>query len=443
MAYKDSGIEWISKIPKHWDTKKLKWVVSKIGSGVTPKGGAQVYQDEGVPLLRSQNVHFDGLRLDDVAYISNKVHESMKNSHVKSGDVLLNITGASIGRCSVSPSNLGEANVNQHVCILRPINSTISGYLHLVMVSDTGQVQVFNSQNGTSREGLNFEQLGKFVVPYPSTDEQQSIADYLDKKTVLIDELIEKKKRQVELLKEQRQAVINQAVTKGLDPNVEMKDSGIPWMPKIAIDWQSVKLGYFVDLLPGFAFQSKEFSYLQSDIKLLRGINVAPGSIRWEETVYWAKDDYTLLEQFQLKQGDIVIGMDRPWVANGMRIAEVKSCDIPSLLLQRVARLRAKSPLTQQFLSILLSSKFFIEYFTPILTGVSVPHISGDQIMSFRFGLPLEKDLGAIVDFLTENFIETERVVSKAEKQIQLLQEYRISLISEVVTGKIDVRKVG
>ena len=97
--YKDSGIDWLGDIPEHWDIKKLKHLVIKVGSGITTKGGASVYQLQGIPLLRSQNIYFDGLRLNDVAYISEEIHSEMSNSQVFSGDVLLNITGGSIGSC--------------------------------------------------------------------------------------------------------------------------------------------------------------------------------------------------------------------------------------------------------------------------------------------------------------------------------------------------------
>jgi type I restriction enzyme, S subunit len=109
---------------------RLRFICSKFGSGVTPRGGATNYVEAGVPFLRSQNVHFGELRLNDVAYIPLPIHESMSGTHVRSGDVLLNITGASIGRVCAVPSDLGEANVNQHVCIIRPIaNSLDARYL--------------------------------------------------------------------------------------------------------------------------------------------------------------------------------------------------------------------------------------------------------------------------------------------------------------------------
>jgi len=128
-------------VPKHWKVKRLKFSISKANSRVTPKGGAEFHEREAIPLLRSQNVHFDGLRLDDVVYISSETHEDMANSTLSSGDVLLNITGDSIGRVNFVPDDLGSANVNQHVGIIRPEDEITTRFLHFLLWSDVGQTQ--------------------------------------------------------------------------------------------------------------------------------------------------------------------------------------------------------------------------------------------------------------------------------------------------------------
>ena len=181
--YKESGIDFIGQIPCHWETRKLKFNVSKVGSGITPKGGAESYESHGVPLLRSQNIHFDGLRLDDVVYISEDTHKDMSNSQVAAGDVLLNITGASIGRCYFVDEDLGEANVNQHVCIIRPEPGLLTRFLNYIMVSEIGQQQINMEQSGSGREGLNFLALKNFFIPALNENEQQKIIDFLDWKT--------------------------------------------------------------------------------------------------------------------------------------------------------------------------------------------------------------------------------------------------------------------
>jgi type I restriction enzyme S subunit len=213
----DSGVSWFGEIPEHWDVRRLKFSVSKVGSGVTPSGGASSYQPSGIPLLRSQNIHFNGLRLDDVAFIDEAVHESMDNSQVFAGDVLLNITGASIGRCYFFDGTLGEANVNQHVCIIRPEPGLLMRYLHYALWSDIGQLQIQIEQSGSGREGLNFAVLKNFIFPITGKDEQQAIVDYLDEKTGKIDGLIRKTETAIQTLEEYRTALITAAVTGKID----------------------------------------------------------------------------------------------------------------------------------------------------------------------------------------------------------------------------------
>jgi type I restriction enzyme S subunit len=161
-----------------WSVDRIKDHTEKIGSGVTPSGGATSYLDVGIPLLRSQNVHFDGLRLDDVAYISEETHEEMSGTKLRERDVLLNITGASIGRCSFVPDGFGEGNVNQHVCIIRPAAKLDYKFLTYCLSAPWGQDQILSSFTGASRQGLGQRDLGEIRVPLPPRPEQQRIAAY-------------------------------------------------------------------------------------------------------------------------------------------------------------------------------------------------------------------------------------------------------------------------
>jgi type I restriction enzyme S subunit len=209
-------------IPEGWKPVKLKFLTSKIGSGVTPRGGSEVYQETGVPLLRSQNIYSDRLRLDEVAYISQEIHDSMNSSKVQHNDVLLNITGASIGRCYYVTEELGEANVNQHVCIIRPNERIKTIFLFNVLASTIGQFQVLNSQNGTSREGLNFEELGNFIIPLPPKTEQIKVIEFLDRASSKIFTSIDNLNNQMDHLQEYRTALISEVVTGKID----VRDSG-------------------------------------------------------------------------------------------------------------------------------------------------------------------------------------------------------------------------
>jgi type I restriction enzyme S subunit len=218
VPMKDSGVAWLGEIPAHWQAKRTKFSVSYIGSGKTPKGGSEVYVQEGIMILRSQNVHDDGLRLDDVAYITDEADAAQSASRVLAGDVLLNITGASIGRASIVPSPFPQANVNQHVCILRPIRSLVTPqYLHLLLCSRQAKDQISSLENGTSREGLNFPQVGGLLFAFPPVSEQIKIVAAMSTKVDAIDLQFEKITSVIDRLVEYRSAVITNAVTGKID----------------------------------------------------------------------------------------------------------------------------------------------------------------------------------------------------------------------------------
>lgn len=170
----------LGMVPSSWVVEPLDRYVSKVGSGVTPKGGSTSYLSSGIPLIRSQNVLVGRLSLDDVAYIDEVQHNKMRNSALEPEDVLLNITGASIGRCAVLPRDFSEGNVNQHVCIIRTLPSLNPQFLCQYINSSFGQKQVAKFQAGGNREGLNYQQVRSFDVPVPSVAEQEKIVDLLE-----------------------------------------------------------------------------------------------------------------------------------------------------------------------------------------------------------------------------------------------------------------------
>ena len=169
----------LGEIPASWAAAKLNSHVNKVGSGVTPKGGSDSYLSSGIPLIRSQNVLVGRLSLDDVVFISPEQHGKMRNSALSPNDVLLNITGASIGRCAVLPADFEAANVNQHVCIIRTEASLNPNFLCQYLNSEMGQKQVGKFQAGGNREGLNYPQIRSFDVPLPPAPEQHEIATVL------------------------------------------------------------------------------------------------------------------------------------------------------------------------------------------------------------------------------------------------------------------------
>lgn len=215
--FKDSGIEWLGQVPEGWEVKKLGFITKKIGSGKTPSGGAETYVDEGIMFLRSQNVYDEGLNLEDVVYIDEGTDADMATSRVQPKDILLNITGASLGRTCIVPDEFSRANVNQHVCIIRMSNLKHSVFISWLMKSAGIKAQIQNAQTGAAREGLNFEQITNLVFVLPLLSEQTAIATYLDRETAKIDRLVEKVELLISRLQEYRAALITATVTGKID----------------------------------------------------------------------------------------------------------------------------------------------------------------------------------------------------------------------------------
>ncbi len=176
------------EIPASWKWVRLSAICEKIGSGSTPTGGKNVYQDDGILFLRSQNVYNDGLRFDGIAFISEELNRP--NSVVVAKDILLNITGGSIGRCALVPDDFDKANINQHVMIIRLVNLDLRFWVHFVIISAYIQQKIMDVQVGVSREGLSAEKLKNFIIPLPPLAEQKRIVAKIEELLPYCDQLI-------------------------------------------------------------------------------------------------------------------------------------------------------------------------------------------------------------------------------------------------------------
>ncbi len=201
----------LGEIPEDWEVIDIGSITSKVGSGKTPKGGSTVYRSHGRPLVRSQNVGWGDLKLDDVAYISEEVHETFLGSELCEKDVLLNITGASIGRCTTASKELAGGNVNQHVCIIRVNSEEIdSRIIARLILSGKGQRQIDSFQAGGNREGLNFTQVKALQFAIPESKEEQSlIANILCD----MDENIEKLEQRLTKTQQLKQGMMQELLT--------------------------------------------------------------------------------------------------------------------------------------------------------------------------------------------------------------------------------------
>ena len=208
-----------------WKKCTIAELATKVGSGVTPRGGEAVYKTEGHPFVRSQNVGLGHLLLDDIAYIDEDTHQCQKNTELQLDDVLLNITGASIGRSAIVTKEIVRGNVNQHVCIIRTKDNLVSSFLCNFLLSNYGQKQIDSFQAGGNRQGLNFEQIKSIKIGLPSIEEQKKIAELLQ----LLEQRIVTQNKIIEDLKKLKSAIIERHYNQAEKQTVFIADLGKPF----------------------------------------------------------------------------------------------------------------------------------------------------------------------------------------------------------------------
>ena len=441
-GYKDSGVEWIGEIPYGWTTRRVTSLLdrSSFGLKVGPFGSAikDKVIDEGPYKMYGQA---NLIRRDfsyGNKYVSQSTYHSLEAYYVAPEDILVSVMGT-IGKCSVVPQGIQPGIMDSHLIKLRLSAECIPRYFEYAYECDCTYEQLICMSKGSIMNGLNSEMVKNAQIALPSLNEQQAIADYLDAKTAEVDALVAGCERELELLREYRRAVISDAVTKGLDPDAPMKDSSVEWIGEIPETWSIAKVKSCCDILPGYAFKSELFMQESSSVKLLRGINLGVNVIRWDEVVSYPSGEIEELGTYRLLAGDVVIGLDRPWIKEGLRIAIVQDEGFEQYLVQRVARLRGSSELDVRYVKYALESGLLEYELDSLTTGVSVPHISTEQIGSTRIALPDIATQHEIVVRLDTKTAEIDSLVEAKQQMVDKLREYRKSLISEAVTGKFKV----
>ncbi|MFM4731953.1 restriction endonuclease subunit S [Aeromonas salmonicida] len=441
--YKDSGVEWLGDVPTDWRVIKLGFLATKIGSGKTPSGGATVYVDDGITFLRSQNVYDDGLRLDDVVHITPDVDIEMAHSRVKPMDILINITGASIGRTCIVPLGIGSANVNQHVCIIRLNKSEIIRFVSWAVKAQSTKAQIDNAQTGAAREGMNFEQIASLLLSLPPETECEQISDFLDYETARIDRLIAQQQRLIELLKEKRQAVISHAVTKGLNPDAPMKDSGIEWLGQVPEHWAVMRLKHLIKSLEsGCSVNAADVPAKEDELGVLKTSCVYTRRFRASENKTVVMEDFSRVK-CPVRKGAIIISrMNTPELVGASALVDTDASNLflPDRLWQTI--FNDQFEVNPEFLAHFMTVEGFRNQISLSAEGASssMQNIAKEDYLAINALLPLLEEQIEIVDYIKESEARFLRLEAQAMNAIELMKERRIALISAAVTGKIDLR---
>ena len=408
---------------------RIKDFTTKVGSGVTPRGGAETYLEQGIPLFRSQNVLNNGFLMDDIAYISEEVDESMSNTRVKAGDVLLNITGASIGRCYYTSDSFERGNVNQHVCIIRPKkNIVMPAYLHYCMISDEGQEQIELTQTGANREGLAVEDIKGFSFDIPSLPDQRRIVDYLDAKTGAIDRRMELLGKKQDAYVRLKAATINRAVTRGLDEHVKMKDSGVEWIGRIPEHWEVKRIK---ELCP-FVSRGATPDYVdESEYKVMNQAVFSTGIINHAIVRYSS----TMKPESKIKKGDLLIASTGGGILGKLLFFEDKDENFYADTHVTIVR-NEKGTFNTKYLYYLFSISYDMINACMAKGSTNQTELQRDKLISFELAVPPLSEQQAIASYLDERCAKIDAAIAVVDKQVDALRRLKRALINEVVTGR-------
>ena len=409
--YKDSDVEWIGKIPKHWNLVMLKYKARL------------VYGDS----LISEN------REDGVVpvYGSNGIIDSHCSANTLSPTIIVGRKG-SLGKVQYSDVPCFVIDTAYYI----DKRTSKVNLLWLYYVLQTLKLERFRN---SVLPGLNRESAETQHIPLIRKEEQTQIANFLDRKTQQIDELIRIKERQVELLQEQRTALINQAVTKGLDPNVEMKPSGVEWIGEIPAHWEVKRIKYLASVISKGTTPTtigREI-FDEGEIRFIKVENIVDNQIELKPENYIDAETNQMLKRSQLKENDLLFVIAGATIG---KVSLVKLSNLPANTNQAISFIRLHEKDLPEFVYYWLQSDNIQKIIWLNAVQSAQPNLSMEDLGNLYIPYPSIAEQHRIVNHITDKTQTIVQLLQQTYKQIQLLKEYRQSLISEAVTGKIDVR---
>lgn len=438
-AYKPSGIDWIGEVPEHWEVKKISWISTLVTQGGNPNYGLGIESDD-YRVLKTKSLYDHAIHYEESDLISKETYEQEQKSILRSNDFLIAIVGhGSIGKSNVfDPPDSRHYIYSRSLGCIRFIEGTNVHFFKYLFQSPRGkEIIELGIKGSTGQEVVQTTYLKDLRVPLPTAlDEQAKIIDYLDRKTALIDALIEKTTQKIALLQEQRTALINQAVTKGLDPGVPMKDSGVEWIGEVPRHWEVKRLKHLADGIIDTEHKTVDFveggKYL-----VVRTSNVKGGKLILENSKFTDENGFQAWTRRGVpRPGDILFTREAP-----AGEACIIPGDMPLCMGQRMVWIQVnRQKLNASFGVHSIYSELGQEFIRNLSGGSTVAHFNMPDIGNIPILIPPKAEQDKIVLFIEGNTLEIDTLIQKEQRKITLLKEYRQTLISEVVTGKIDVR---
>lgn len=443
---KDSGVRWIGEIPATWNTKRIKYMATlkgRIGwQGLT----SEEYQDEGAYLITGVDFDNGGIDWENCVHVPMKRWEEAKEIQIENGDLLITKDGT-IGKVAIVSNMPGETSLNSGVLRIIPIEGYSRRFLYWVIKSDEFWTW-FNYRNAGNSTIVHLYQgdFAEFLYAFPDFDEQESIADYLDAHCGQLDSIIGDLEKQIETLKAYKKSIIVEAVTKGLDHDVPMQDSGISWIGQIPQGWEISKIKYLVDpnhpypVGDGDHGMIKADDYLTEGIPYIRVLNLTWGNgLNLENIVYISEAMNAMIKNSTLKPNDILIAKTGATIGKTAIVPE-------SLPVSNTTSHVGKITLPNNH-----DAKYFYYVVTSSIVQKQIDDLSAMQSTRPELGIEGLRNLIVVVPpldaqqkiskYLDHRCSEIDEIVAVKEKQLVSMQQHKTSLIYEYVTGKKRVKE--
>ena len=427
-----SEVSWVGPIPRSWAMAPVKRVTSHVSRGMSP-----TYAEGGIPIINQACVYWDGLRWENVKFHDATVPVYSK-ALLSEADVLINATGTgTLGRATLFRPRVPDERVlaDSHVTVVRTTHELEPRLLRYLLETDIyqGFVQSVLAVGATNQIELSRDGLRRTPVPLPAIDEQRTIAAFLDRKTAAIDALITKKERLIELLEEKRQALITQAVTKGLDPSVPMKDSGIEWLGPIPAHWGIAQLGWNLKFI-SYGFTNPMPSTDEGPY-MVTANDIGDGEVLYDTARRTDVNECVkLTRKCRPQRGDILLTKDgtlgRVAVADGREM-----CVNQSVAVLTVNGRYGNTSFTQYA----LRCRTYQDRMLFEAGGTTIKHIYISRLAKMPIAFPPVEEQVVICQRVASLHGRFGPLVDRVHQTVRALREYRQALITAAVTGKIDL----
>lgn len=429
--YRDSSVVWLGEMPEHWKNVTLRWISRRYAGGTPDRGRQEYWTDGNIPWVNSGAVNQVTIT-EPSAFITTEALNNSSAKWVPVGALVVALAGQGKTKGMVAMAGI-RTTCNQSMAAIVPGARVCGRYLFWWL---TGRYRDIRGLTGDElRDGLNLDLLGAIPCPLPDMEEQRSIVDFLDRETGRIDALMAKRERQIELLQEQRQALITHDVTKGLDPKAKMKDSGVEWLGEIPAHWDVVAYKRACTRVDVGIAEAATHAYCDEGTPIIRSTNVKAQRLDTSDLLHiepwFAEKNRSKI----LHAGDLVTVRTGYPGTTAVIPKDLDGCQCFTLIMSS-----PKRTVHAPFFSWVMNSEAGAHYFKLEGWGTAQINISVPIVQFMPVPRPPLSEQHAIAEFLEKETARVDALLAKIESSITLLREYRTALISAAVTGKIDVR---